>query len=464
MQPTTATSKPVALSLSSVQVELNLLTVPTAKAQRGNKWVLLGEQHSFMPKLLALIRRSPTAGALFGRIASLVSGDGFRVDEQALPALATFLKKVAHGGRHRTGDKLLKRVVKDYTPLRGVAMQVIWASDGRHIAELYHQPFETVACSPMNADDEVETYWLCRDWSQQSKYRPQQIPAYNPERAQLRLSPTPEQAAAGLPGNLLEPVQLFYYAEEGAGKEYYPDLDYEAALPYIQLEGDLATFHSTNVASGFSAQTLIQINKGPEDRQDENGNQISAASQRKVLEDKMSEKFSGPGAQKIMYMWGDGSAEAADKMAKITSLPAGNPETYDTYAALAQQAILSACSCTSPMVAGLPSEGGGALGGNGQELYQSFKLFFNSRCLPDQGVLLEIFKELFGRVAGVSFETEPAETPWLDIMGSLPVEYTFSETLMELIMTDDELRAKIGLKPLPAGARPASEPTPAAPA
>lgn len=458
----TQPAKPAALSLSSVEISLNLLEVPAPKAMRGNKWVLLGDNHGFMPRLLAMIRRSPTASALFGRKASLVAGDGFRVDEAKQAALAAFLKNVAHGGRHRTGDKLLKRVVKDFTPLRGFAMQVVWASDGEHLAELYHQPFQTVACAPMNEDDEVETYWLCRDWSQQSKYRPLPIPAYNPERAKLR-GPAPAGAPAGTLGPLLEPVQLFYYAEEGAGKEYYPDLEFEAALPYIQLEGDLATFHSTNVASGFSAQTVIQIHKGPEDRQDQEGNQISAESQRQKLETKFKEQFTGPGAQKIMFMWGDGTGEGAEKMAKIVSLTAGTPETYDTYSALAQQAILSACSCTSPMVAGLPSENGGGLGGNGQELYQSFKLFFNASCLPDQDVLLEAFKELLGKVSGVSFEGEPIDTPWLDIMGSLPVEYTFSEPTMELIMTDDELRAKIGLKPLPAGARPAGEPT-AAPA
>jgi hypothetical protein len=462
MQPQ-APAKPQALTLSSVEINLNLLEVPAPKANRGNKYVLLGDNHGFMPRLLAMIRRSPTASALFGRKASLVAGDGFRVDEVKQGKLAEFLKKVASAGRHKTGDKLLKRVVKDFTPLRGFAMQVVWATDGQHIAELYHQRFETVACSPMNEDDEVETYWLCRDWTQQSKYRPQQIPAYNPERARLR-GAAPDNAPAGTQGPLLEPVQLFYYAEEGAGKEYYPDLEFEAALPYIELEGNLATFHSTNVASGFSAQTLIQINKGPEDRQTETGEMVSAASQRDKLEGKFKEKFTGPGAQKLMFMWGDGTAESADKMAKITSLPAGTPETYDTYSALAQQAILSACSCTSPMVAGLPSENGGALGGNGQELYQSFKLFFNASCLPDQDVLLESFKELFGRVAGVSFEGEPIDTPWLDIIGSLPVEYTFSEATMELIMTDDELRAKIGLKPLPAGAKTASEPTTQPPA
>lgn len=442
----TKKAQPQALTLSNIQIDLALLEVPKPVATRGNKWVLWGENHSFMPELLAKIRRSPTASALFGRKASLVAGDGFKVNEVAQPKLAEFLKKVARTGRHKTGDKLLKRVVKDYTKLRGFALQVVWAADGEHIAELYHEPFQRVACGPENEDDEVETYWLCKDWSQRSKYKTKDIPAYNPDRAKLR-GPLPDNAAPGAVAPLLEPVQLYYYAEEGAGTEYYPDLEYEAAIPYIEMEGDLAIFHGTNVATGFNVQSIVAIQKGPEDRADGKGGVITAASQREVMEQKFKDKYQGPRGQKVMFIYGDGSTDAADKMAKISQLSAGSPEMYTTYAELAQQAILSANSCTSPMVAGLPSANGGALGGNGTEMYEAFKLFFNANCLPDQGVLLEAFKELLGKVAGVSFEDEHAETPLLDIIGSLPVEYTFSEQTMELIMTDDELRAKINLPP-----------------
>lgn len=446
LTPTPSPATPAIITLSSLDINLNLLEVPKPVATRGNKWVLWGENHSFMPRLLAQIRRSPTAGALFGRKASLVAGDGFKVDDINQPKLAAFLKNVAHGGRHRTGDKLLKRVVKDYTKLRGFALQVVWSVDGQHIAELYHQPFQTVACTPMNADDEVEAYWLCRDWSQRSKYSPIEIPAYNPERAQLR-GPVPPNSPAGALGPLLEPVQLYYYAEEGAGSEYYPELEYEPGIPYIEMEGDLAIFHGTNVATGFNVQSIIAIQKGPEDRDDGKGGVITAASQREAMEQKFEQKYQGPKGKRVMFMYGDGSAESADRMAKITQLSAGSPEMYTTYSDLAQQGILSACSCTSPMVAGLPSANGGALGGNAQEMYEAFKLYFNASCLPDQGVLLEAFKELLGRVAGVSFEGEPIDAPWLDIIGSLPVEYTFSEQTMELILSDDELRAKIGYKP-----------------
>jgi hypothetical protein len=451
--------KPQALTLSSVEINLNLLEVPKPVATRGNKWVLWGDNHGFMPELLTKIRRSPTASALFGRKSSLVAGDGFKVDAIAQPKLAAFLKKVASTGRHKTGDKLLKRVVKDYAKLRGFALQVVWSIDGQHIAEIYHEPFQRVACAPENEDDEVTSYWMCKDWNNRAKYPPVNIPAYNADRAKLR-GPAPEGSPADTQGPLLEPVQLYYHAEEGAGSEYYPELDYEAGIPYIEMEGDLAVFHGTNVATGFNVQSIVAIQKGPEDRDDGKGGVITAKSQREAMEQKFKEKYQGPRGQKVMFIYGDGSADAAEKMAKISQLSAGSPEMYTVYAELAQQAILSANSCTSPMVAGLPSANGGALGGNAQEMYEAFKLYFNANCLPDQGVLLEAFKELLGRVAGVSFEGENLDTPILDIIGSLPVEYTFSEQTMELIMTDDELRAKINLPPIKKAAADPNAPQP----
>ncbi len=435
-----STKKNEVLHLSSVDIALELLEVPKPNYNRGKRWVQLGPQHSFMGRVLTLLRKSPTASALMNRKTALVAGDGFKVDAVAAPELAQVLKNVARTGRYKTGDKLFKRLAKDYVRLRGYAVQVIWATDRLHIAELHHQRFETVASGPMNDEGEVETYFICRDWSKTGTYPPKEIPAYNPGRADA------------------EPVQLYYYFEEEPGVEYYPALDYESALPYIEMEADLAAYHGSNVASNFAAQTIVAINKGPEDTQDDNGNVITAASQRTKFEDAFEKKYTGPKARRILYLYGDGTADAAEKLAKITTIGAGNADIYNAYAALAQQAILSAGSCTSPMVAGLPSTGGD-LGGNGSELYESFKLFFNAACRPDQETILDGLKELLGKFAGVSFDGEPQDARWLDVATTLPVEYTFSEATMELIMTDDELRDKIGLKPLPAGAQTAAQPT-----
>ena len=91
-------------------------------------------------------------------------------------------------------------------------------------------------------------------------------------------------------------------------------------------------------------------------------------------------------------------------------------------------------------------------------------MYFNSVCRPDQLALLEIFRELLGHVAGISFDGEDMKKPWLEIITTLPVKFTFSEATLELICTDDELRGMIDLEPLPAGTQTANtKPADAAP-
>jgi hypothetical protein len=462
-KPTTTTE--AALTLSSIDLKLELIDVPTARYNKGSGWVLWGKNHEFLTRLGYLIQRSPTASALFNRKASLVVGDGFKVSAAAPPALAAFLKKTARNGKHRTGHALLKAVVYDNTRLRGRAYQVIWAQDGEHIAEIHPQKFKTVASGPLNDAGEVETYYLCRDWTRrgQAGYTPQAIPAFNPDRAKLRKPVTEQQRAAGQTvGDLLEPVQLLYKIREGDANEYYPEIDYEACLNYMQLEGDLAEFHTGNVGTNFSANTIIVMSKGPADIQ-KGETTITAKAQRQEFERGLEEKYSGPKGKRIMVIYGPSANQGSAKdLAQITSFSLSGAEgLYTTYAELAQQAILSANSCTSPVVAGLPGAGG--LGDKGTELREAFDLYYNAVCRPEQQDILEDMRELLAYVDGVDFTNEDEKNPFLDITTTLPVKFTYSEQLLELIKTDDELRADIGLDPLPAGSKPVAEPAPAGP-
>lgn len=456
MQPTPAaatTPAATALSLSSVELKLDLVKVPNPTYNKGRGWVLWGAKHEFMHKVEELIRRSPTASALFNRKTALVVGDGFKVDmsQPGAQALAAFLKATARSGKHRTGRALLGEVARDNTRLRGRAYQIVWAKDGEHIAEIHPQRFRTVASGPLNDVGEVESYFICRDWRKQSQYPPKEIPAFNPDRVK------------GANGELAEPVQLYVRLREGGETEYYPELDYEASLKYMELEANLADYHGGNVGSNFSANTIITLASGPADKTLPDGTTLTARAQREEFERGLETKYTGGAGKRIMVIYGPSGSAAqpgrtAKDLAQITNFSlSGSDSLYSTYAELAQQAILSACSCTSPVVAGLPGAGG--LGDKGTELREAFDLFYNAVCRPEQEDILADMRELLGYVLGVSFEGEDEKKPLLDIKTTLPVKFTYSENLLELIKTDDELRADIGYDPLPAGAKPAAQPT-----
>jgi hypothetical protein len=451
MTPTAPKDAPqtTPLTLSSVELKLDLVKVPAPSLNKGKGWVLWGAKHEFMHKVEELIRRSPTASALFNRKTALVAGDGFKVDmsQPAGPVIAAFLKATARTGKHRTGRALLREAARDNTRLRGRAYQVVWAKDGKHISEIHPQRFRTVASGPLNDQGEVEHYFICRDWRKQSQYPPKEIPAFNPE------------TVLGADGTVVQPVQLYVRMRDGGENEYYPELDYEASLKYMELEAGLADYHGGNVGSNFSANTIITLQKGPETKTDPtSGNTITAQQQRDAFEAGLERKYTGASGRRLLVIYGNGSTQSARDLAQITPYSlTGGDGLYTTYAELAQQAILSACSCTSPVVAGLPGAGG--LGDKGNELREAFDLFYNAVCRPEQEDILEDMRELLGYVVGIDFEGEDPKKPLLDITTTLPVKFTYSENLLELIKTDDELRADIGYDPLPAGAKPAAQPT-----
>lgn len=422
-------------------IELKLSAVEVPKPQRGSastsagtgKPVFWGARHQFMPQLKQMIRNSPTASAMMGRKAALTAGQGFKVNEEQLPELAKFLKKVASEGQYKTGKKLLKRIARDYADFSAVALQVIWADDRKHIAELYFQRFETVAPGEMDSEENINEYFLCRDWTNTQKYKVQRLPAFNPDKA----NSTDEKERAD------NAVQLAIFFD---GDEYFPDLPQQAGLNYMTAEGLLGKFHPNNISNKFSLGSILSIRNGPADKQDENDASriITADEQQKTFVKKVKTTFTGPEAEQLMVLFGDGTEESAEKMAKLTSYTAGTNETlYESIAKMCQQAILSSGGVTSPEVVGLPAVGG--LGGDGGKLLEAYKMYFNTVCRPAQLTLIDFFKELFAYVPGVSFENEPEGELWLDITTTLPVQEAFSEDTLLALCTDAELRPMIGL-------------------
>ena len=413
------------MNLESVSLSLAAIETPLPKVDKTKDWVLWGNNHGFQKEVLGYIRKSPTASAMLSRKAAFIAGEGFNVGQDQ-EALRRWLENVASTSdklpmRPCSGNRLLKRLGLDAAKLEAYAIQVGWAKGPKPVlAWLKHQRIETVASGPLNDEGEVTHYWICRDWSKQNEFKPVKIPAYNPARH-------------------TEGTQLLVYYAESPGQEYYPDLSYAAALPYMQAEARLATYHDNNIRTRFALGAIIKIRKGPEDKLDENGNTITAKAQREAYIKGFKNQLVGEDADTLLFMFGDGLEDSADKMAEITPISLATGETYEAVAALAQQAILSAGQVTSPTVVGLPGTGG--LGGNASEIREAYEMYNNTVCRPWQVALLETFRELAQYAPGVGVLADQPDAPALEIISSMPVKFRFSEDTVAQVLTDDEIRA-----------------------
>lgn len=417
-------SKEEGPATSAVALNLAAINVPVPEVKKGKGWVLWGDNHKFMREVLGYIKKSPTASAMLNRKASFIAGEGFKVDAKEYPKLKEWLKNVAPEKAPKlTANNLLKRLSKDAAKLEAFAFQVAWDAEGKFVAGLQHQRIETVACGDFNEDGKIDTYFLCRDWSKTNKYPPVQINAYNPATAKA------------------DKVQLFVYVEEQPGQEYYPDLSFSSSLPYMSAEARLAVFTDNNVKTRFTLSAIFKILRGPKDKTLPDGTVLTAEQQRKLFEEGIKKKFSGEDGEAILTLWGpsESGPDAAEKMADVETVSVATGETYESVKKLCTEGILSSGQVTSPVVVGLPGEGG--LGGNGSEIREAYEMYNNTVCRPWQLALMEALIEIAQHRPGLeALEFDP-DAPALDIISSMPVKQHFSEDTLAGVLDDDEIRA-----------------------
>lgn len=411
------------MQVVSVALSLVIPAPPVVKIKgTGGEWVAIGESNTFFDQVLQIVKGSPTLKRCIATRAKMIAGSGFVVDKDKAPQLHEFFKKI--DGK-RSARKLLKGVAKDKATFDGWAVQVIANEGGTGIAEIHYQRFKQVRSGKWNEEGEVEEYFVSRDWAKPTgKNKPERIPAFNPE--------TLAQ----------DKRQLFVSYTESDDIEYYPEPIYWAAINYAQLERDLSEFHVSNVQQRFTVGTILVTSEEPEP---EEGQDEAAAA--KAFEANIEKKFTGAKGKNLMVMTGVQNPEAT----KLLSYQTASGDTlYQTYSGLCEQKILTANGVTSPVVIGLP--GTGSLGGNGNELRSAFELFYNAEARPDQEEMTEDFRGLLELCA---VEQEAVEL--LDITTALPVRFTFSEAVLENILTDDELRAMIDYDPVNADDDPDAE-------
>ena len=100
------------------------------------------------------------------------------------------------------------------------------------------------------------------------------------------------------------------------------------------------------------------------------------------------------------------------------------------------QEIYTAHSVTSPMLFGIKDNTG--LGNNADELRTAFEIYSNVHIAPEQDIMEQVFNEI------INYNGLPKV---LKILPIEPVSKPLSEATIVGAMTQEELRAKIGLPP-----------------
>jgi hypothetical protein len=338
--------------MSNIHVlKLSEYSRPEIKESKRDAWVEYGEENNYYQYLIDRYTNSTTNNAIINNICRLVYGKGLNaVDASKKPneyaqMMALFSKDC------------VRHLVSDLKMLGQCAVQVIYSKDRKKISKVYHVPVQLLRAEKCNDKGEIEAYYYCDNWQDLRNFTPKRIPAF---------------------GHSNEPIEIMFIRPYSVGMKYYSYVDYHGALPYAELEEDIATYLINEVNNGFSGRAVINFNNG-----------VPSEEQQLLIKQQVLNQLTGTKGEKVIIAFNNN----AESKTSVDSMPVNDaPDLYNTLSDECLRKIMLGHNVTSPLLFGVTSSNG--FSSNADELQNSFVLFDNMVIRPMQEILLDAFDEI----------------------------------------------------------------------
>lgn len=381
-------------------VQLSSYTSPRITENSRLGWVEYGDDNNYFQYLIDRYNGSPTNNAVVSGVIDMIFGRGLDATDSAQNTEGYIqLRKLIK-------DSELKKVINDYYLLGNGAFQVIYNRDKSKIVEVYHMPVECLRAEKCNEEGEVEAYYYAYDWSAvKSKKGAERIPAFGYGAAE-------------------EKVEILYFRPYRSGSYYYSPVDYQGALPYAELEGEVANYHINNIKNGLAPSMIVNFNNG-----------VPPEEERDIIESQIKQKWGGSSnAGKFILAFND-SSDSAASIEPVQLSDAHNQ--YEFLSRECQQKVLVGHRITSPMLFGVKDQTG--LGNNADEIKTAFQLFDNSVVQPKQEQVISALDQIlaFNNIAlDLYFKT------------LTPIEFTDLQNAQTAEVVEEETGIKVEDQPV----------------
>ena len=392
-----------------LSVDLSSETSPIVQEVRGREYIEYGteEWRNLYPQfLIDLYYNSSTHAAIINTTAEMIAGEDIVVEEsENLEQFVKLKKFFAEANGKETLHEVIKKLSFDFKLQGAFAIHIIWNKAKTEIAEIYHIPVERVRASRPNAMGVVDCYYVCSDWGNTRTNKPMKIAAFNTK-------------------DRTNPSQLLYSGLYSPNMDIYHTPDYLAANNWALVDQRVAEFHLNNISNGFSGSYMISFANG-----------VPTQEERFQIERSLAEKFTGASnSGKFVLTFSDDKTRTPE----ITPITVSNADKqYLALQELLVQNILTGHRVTSPMLMGIKNDTG--LGSNVDEMNAAFEIYLNTVVVPYQKHLLKTLSKIF-EVNGMNLP--------ISFVQAKPITSKFTIEDMKEVMTQDEIREELGLKPL----------------
>ena len=377
--------------------------VPTFKEARGKDWILFGDEGEYKNRypeyLLDLYRRSAKNHAIINSKKDYVVGQGWAVKQEGLDTLglARLQEFINHPNQYESLNDILEKVALDYELYNGFALEIVYNQLNDKIAAVYHADF-----ARYRSNEDGSCYYYSEDWS---KHNPvvEKIEAFNWKEPSGK--------------------QLLYVKGYSPDCKYYPLPTYLGSTSYIELDVEIANFHLNAVKNNFVGGTIVSFYNGE-----------PTAEEQEEIERQIKDKFTGTdNANSIVLNF----ADSRDRGVEIQQLNGNDfDKRFDILNKTVQREIYAGHQVTDPALFGIKEDG---IFTSRNQLVDSFELFQNTYINNRQQFIERVFNEL-ASLQGLSNR--------LYIQDTEPISVQFSEATVTSVMTQEEIREKVGLPKL----------------
>lgn len=333
-------------------ISMNQYIRPKLVENKSKNWVLNGQNNSFYSYVVDRFNGSPTNSAILSTYIDLMIGNGLNYKNSQLSAWVK-LKQVL-------SKNDLRRLITDFIIFGECSFHIVKAKNGKDLAAIYHLPIQNTAPAIANEDNEIESYWICRDWKNTMKNEPIQI------------------AAFGFDEKSNEHIyKLNPYAPN---REYFANPSYFSGLSYCEMEEEISNYYISHIKNGLSFGYIVNVPAGSqmtEEQQDE-------------IERKIKAKLTGSSnAGKFVLSFNDVNGEKTT--IEVVQLNDAHKQ-WGYLTGEARQQIMTAHRVISPMLFGIKDNTG--LGNNADELDTAESQMYKRVIQPKQSQFLEALDDI----------------------------------------------------------------------
>ncbi len=396
---------------SIISVNLETSTAPVIQEVRGRDYIEYGGvdgwKNLYPQFLIDLYYNSSTHAAVINGTAEMIAGEDLIVpdDDINLEAYVKLKKFMRNANSKESLHQVIKKVAFDFKLQGAYALHIIWNRERTEIVELYHVPVERVRAARPNKMGKVDTFFISADWANTRMHKPYPIAAFNVN-----------DRTAG--------SQLLYTGLYSPNMDIYHTPDYLAACNWALVDQKVAEFHLNNISNSFSGSYLFSFNNG-----------TPTAEERRQIEQSISDKFTGSqAAGRFVLCFSDDRSRAPE----ITPLNTADlDKQYLALQELLVQNILTGHRVTSKTLMGIDSVNG--FSSNTDELINAANFYLNTVIRPFQLNILDTLQTIFS-VNNMDLEVEFVQLK--------PITVQFDSKTVREVMTQDEIREDLGLRPL----------------